>query len=59
MNPWIDHTDLRWESNWIGYEVGHPDYEMLGLYRWRDSHVYLYLDAETNEIVNIWEDTEE
>lgn len=57
--PWIDSADLKWESNWNGYEVGHPDHAVVGLYRWRDSRVYFYLDAETNEIVNIWENWEE
>jgi hypothetical protein len=56
---WVDHQDLFWESDWSGHEVGHPDHEVLGLWRWRDSNVYLYVDAETLEIVGIWENCED
>ena len=57
--PWIDPTDLQWESNWNGYEVGHPERQVIGLYRRAETNVYLYVDGETNEIVEIWEDEEE
>lgn len=53
--PWLDHQDLRWESDWNGYEVGHDDVGVIGLWRWRDTGVYMYLDAETMEIVSVWE----
>lgn len=59
MNPWVDHADLKWESDWNGHEVGHPDHLVVGLYRWRDSNVYMYIDAETFEIVDLWEANEE
>lgn len=57
--PWIDHQDLRWESDWNGDEVGHPDHESVGMWRWRDTNVYMYVDAETLEIVEVWESNDD
>jgi hypothetical protein len=56
---WIDHQDLKWESDWDGEEVGHPDIPVVGLWKWRDTEVYMYVNAETLEIIEIWESREE
>jgi hypothetical protein len=52
--PWVDHQDLRWESNWNGEEVGFPDVPVVALCKWRDTDVHFYLDSETQEILDIW-----
>jgi len=59
INPWIDANDLRWQSDWNGEEVGHPDIPVVGLYTWRDTGVNMYINAGTSEIIDIWEDKEE
>lgn len=53
--PWIDHQDLRWQSDWNGCEVGYPEVSVVGLYGWRDTNVELYLNVETMEILDMWE----
>lgn len=57
--PWIDFQDLRWQSDWNGEEVGHPDIPVVGLYQWRDTDIHVYLNVETMEIIDIWELREE
>lgn len=59
MQPWIDHQDLTWQSDWNGEEVGHPDVLVAGLWRWRDSDIYVYMNAETSEIIDIWQEEQE
>lgn len=56
---WIGHQDLLWQSDWNGEEVDHPDVQVVGMYRWRDTGVYVYLNTETLEIIDIWEEKEE
>ena len=58
MRVSIELTDLAWSSDWIGYEVGYPDSEVVGLYsQERDDGRYsFYLDMETNEVLEFWKD---
>lgn len=42
MNPWIDACDLR-----LTYD---------NVYQWRDTTVFVRINEETNEIMDIWEE---
>lgn len=58
----IKLNNLIWSSDWIGYEVGFPDSEVVGLYsQERDDGIYsFYIDMETDEVLDFWkEDMEE
>lgn len=57
--PWIDAADLRWQSDWNGHEVGLDGIAVVGLYQWRDTNVYVYIDTATNEIVDMHEESRE
>lgn len=48
------NKDLLWESDWNGYEVGHDDVEVVGLYRLAGTEVYFYIDMSTSKILDAW-----
>lgn len=54
----IKLTDLRWSSDWNGYEVGYPESEVISLY-WQerdDGRYSFYIDFETDEVLDFWKD---
>lgn len=46
------HNDLLWLSDWNGYEVGHFDVAVVGLYQIADTNLYVYIDYEKNKILD-------
>ena len=54
----IELTDLAWSSDWIGYEVGYPDSEVVGLYSQGryDGRYGFYIDMETYKVLDFWKD---
>lgn len=50
---------LGWSSDWNGDEVGFPDRDVVGLYRWYDTEIMLYIDAETLEVLEFWDESED
>ena len=54
----IELTDLRWSSDWNGYEVDYPESEVVGLYsQKRDDGWYsFYIDTETGRVLDFWKD---
>ena len=56
----IELTNLAWQSDWNGYEVGYPDSEGAGLYsQERDDGSYsFYVDMETDKVLDFWKDEE-
>lgn len=49
------NKDLLWSSDWMGYEVGFEDVNVVGLYELRNTNLYFYIDMETNKILTGWE----
>lgn len=51
-------TNLRWESDWNGEDVGFDDVLVVGLYtQERDDGDYsFYIDMETNDLLDFWKD---
>lgn len=52
-NPWIDWNDLQNE------EPSDCGGLYIYVYQWRDTNVRLRINTDTNEIIDIWETTEE
>lgn len=52
------NEDLLWESDWNGDEVGYDEVSVVGLYREKDKERYFYIDMETMEILEVWENYE-
>ena len=54
----MELTNLRWSSDWNGYEVGYPESEVVGLYsQERDDGSYsFYIDMETDRVLDFWKD---
>lgn len=50
MPPWIDGNDLSEKKNFVL-----EGREGCTVYRWRDSEVFLVIEDETNEILDIFE----
>jgi hypothetical protein len=48
------NTNLIWQSDWAGDEVGHDDIDIVGLWMIIDTDIHLYIDMETNEILSGW-----
>lgn len=56
-------TGWHWQSDWNGYEVGYPEHNVVGLYS-QESEVsgqtiYIYVNTETNVILEFWAAEEE
>ena len=51
-NPWIDGNDLRDEQQSVCGKLGYY------VYQWRDTSVRVLINSATNEIVDVWEETE-
>jgi hypothetical protein len=47
-------SDLHWQSDWNGYEVGYDNVGVVGLYTSEKLGADLYLNAETDEVLEIW-----
>lgn len=61
MNLSIQLENLRWSSDWNGYEVGYDDIDVVGLYtQYRENGEYnFYIDMETNAILELWKSEDE
>ena len=45
--------DLRWQSDWNGYEVGWEDIEVIGLYTNDELMCDFYIDVLDHKVVQI------
>jgi hypothetical protein len=54
-----DYTLLGWQSDWNGYEVGYDNVNVVGFYQLIDTNVYLYIDMDTNRVLEYWEEKED
>jgi hypothetical protein len=45
------NKDLHWYSDWNGYEVGHSDVPVVGLYSLAGTDVSFYIDMENLKIL--------
>ncbi|WNM50549.1 hypothetical protein Alsa1_CDS0199 [Staphylococcus phage Alsa_1] len=52
----LDYSKLHWQSDWNGDEVGFENRSIVGLYTYGD--INFYIDTETEEVLEIWFDTE-
>lgn len=54
-------TNLGWQSDWNGDEVGYPEVGVVGLYsQERDDGSYsFYIDVETGKVLDFWKDVEQ
>ncbi len=52
INPHIKGLEMRWQSDWNGYEVGYDDVPVVGYYTWKKFD--FYIDMETNKILDIF-----
>ena len=55
----VDYTKDRWSSDWIGYEVGFDDVNVVGLYSIPDSPIYYYVDIENGYVLDAWAEEDE
>lgn len=56
----VDINRLNWQSDWEGYEVGHDDVEVIGLYSDPNNEkVDYYIDVETYKVVEVLIEGEE
>lgn len=46
-------SNLHWQSDWNGEDVGFPEYNVLGLYTSQSLGIDVYLDAETGEVLQV------
>lgn len=53
------NKDLLWESDWDGEDVGHDNFNVVGLYRLAGTETYFYINMETNKIIEILENEDE
>lgn len=62
---YLKFKNLRWSSDWNGYEVGYDDIDVVGLYSftldsdWIDSdysdkEVNMYINTENGEVLETW-----
>lgn len=54
-----DYSDFHWYSDWNGYEVGYPEYDVIGLYSLPDTDIYMYVDTASGYIVEVWHEDED
>ena len=54
----VDYTQLHWQSDWNGYEVGYPEVLVVGLYSDPKSNKSMYIDIENSLVLEEWEDNE-
>ena len=55
----VSYADLHWSSDWNGDEVGFDDVDVVGLYSFAGTDVYIYLDVENGTILSIWKEEDE
>ena len=51
--------NLRWQSDWNGYEVGYPLVPVVGLYTNDDLGVDLYVNTETGDVIELRQNDED
>lgn len=52
-------SDLHWQSDWNGYEVGYDDIDVVGLYTSTKLGIDVYLNAENGEILEVFTEEED
>lgn len=55
----VSYQDLHWSSDWNGDEVGYDDIPVVGLYSFKGTEIYVYLNTEDGTILEIWDAEEE
>lgn len=55
----VNYTALHWSSDWNGYEVGYDDIDVVGLYSFPYTEVYVYINVDDGTILEMWTDIEE
>ena len=55
----VDYTADHWWSDWIGYEVGFDDVDVVGLYYIPDSPITYYVDVESGYVLDAWAEEDE
>lgn len=55
----VSYVDLHWSSDWNGYEVGYDDIPVVGLYSFKGTEIYVYLNTEDGTILEIWDAEDE
>lgn len=53
----LDYRKLHWLSDWDGSDVGFPDINVVGYYMYGELN--LYIDTETEHVIELWFDEEE
>ena len=54
-----EYCDLHWSSDWNGDECGYDDIDVVGLYSFKGTEIYMYLDTENGTILDMWENEDE
>jgi len=49
----MSFLNLGWSSDWIGYEVGHDECEIVGLYDLLGTNYSFYIDIINMEILEV------
>lgn len=52
-------NELNWHSDYSGYEVGYEDISSVGEFTTVDGKYSLYINNETNDVVEVFEIEEE
>jgi hypothetical protein len=53
-----DYSIMRWHSDWMGYEVGYDNINVVGLYQLSDTDVHFYIDMDTNTVLEYWSEAD-
>lgn len=48
------NKDLLWQSDWNGYEIGHDDVPVVGLYQLANTNLNFYIDVINGKILDGW-----
>jgi hypothetical protein len=55
----VYYPNLCWSSDWNGDEVGFDDIDVVGLYSFPNTEIYIYVNVENGVILDIWNGEEE
>lgn len=54
----IFNKDLIWQCDNAGDEVGYDNVDIVGLYNLINTTIYLYIDMDTHEVLESWDENE-
>jgi len=59
MNPWVDFSELIWQNDFSGEDMGYDEIDVVGIYMHKEMNIMFDIDMNTMKILSIWEFSEE